>query len=58
MIVLRTLLMMPSAIAFLESFPFSFNFRAMASWMPVSMISSVSESEFRLPRSAAGSAWM
>ena len=43
MIVLRTLLMMPSAMAFFESLPFSLSFLAMASWMPVSMISSTSE---------------
>jgi len=41
MMVLRTLLMIPSAIAFLESFPFSLSFRAMASWIPVLMMSSV-----------------
>ena len=57
MIVLRTLLMIPSAMAFRESLPFSFSFRAMASWMPVSMISSVSDISLRSPRSAAGSAW-
>jgi len=33
--VLRTLLMMPSATALRESLPFSFSFRAMASRMPV-----------------------
>ena len=40
--------MIPSAMAFLESLPFSFSFRAMASWMPVSMISSVSDSRAQL----------
>jgi hypothetical protein len=41
MMVLRTLLMIPSAMAFRESFPFSLSFLAIASWMPVSTISSV-----------------
>ena len=47
MMVLRTLLMIPSAMAFRESLPFSFSFLAMASWMPVLMISSVSDSSPR-----------
>jgi hypothetical protein len=51
MMVLRTLLMMPSAIAFGESLPFWLSFLAMASWMPVLMISSVSDSEPRSPSS-------
>ena len=38
MIVLRTLLIIPSAMAFFESLPCAFSFLAMASWMPVSMI--------------------
>ena len=33
MMVLPTLLMIPSAMAFCESFPFSFSFLAMASWI-------------------------
>ena len=48
MIVLRTLLMIPSAMAFFESLPFSFSFLAMASWMPVSTISSTSDSELQV----------
>src|ERR1017187_5464963 len=55
MMVLRTLLMIPSAIAFFESLPFSFSFLAMASWIPVSMMSSVSDISPSSPRSAAGS---
>ena len=34
MMVLRTLLMIPSAMAFFESVPFSLSFLAMASWNP------------------------
>ena len=49
MMVLRTLLMIPSAMAFRESLPFSLSLRAMASWMPVSMMSSVSGTWSRSP---------
>ena len=41
---------------FLDSFPFSLSFRAIASWIPVSMISSVSDISPSSPRSVAGSA--
>ena len=58
MMVLRTLLMIPSAMALRESLPFSLSLRAMASWMPVSTMSSVSDMSASSPRSAAGSAWM
>ncbi len=58
MIVLRTLLMMPSAIAFLESVPFSLSLLAIVSWMPVWMMSSVREADANSPSAAAGSAWM
>jgi hypothetical protein len=49
MMVLRTLLMMPSAMAFLRELALLVQLAAMASWMPVSTISSVSDSEPRLP---------
>ena len=48
--------MIPSAMAFRDSLPFSFSFRAIASWMPVLMISSVSDISPNAPRSEAGSA--
>ena len=38
--------------------PFSLSFRAIASWIPVSMMSSVSDISPSSPSSAAGSAWM
>jgi len=47
--VLRTLLMMPSAMASCDSLPFV-EFLAMASWIPVSMISSVNESALECSR--------
>jgi hypothetical protein len=43
-------------MALRESLPFSLSLCAIASWMPVSMIASVSDKELRSPRSAAGSA--
>jgi hypothetical protein len=42
----------PSAMAFFDSLPFSLSFLAMASWMPVSMISSVSDISPSSPRSS------
>ena len=58
MMVLRTLLMMVSAMAFFDSLPFSLSFLAMALWMPVSIISSVSDSSANSPNACAGSAWI
>ena len=44
------------AMAFLDSFPFSLSFLAMASWMPVLMTSSVNDISPSSPRSVPASA--
>ena len=45
MMVLRTLLIMPSAMALRESLAFSFSLWAIASWIPVLMMTSESDSD-------------
>ena len=46
--------MMPSAMAFRDSLPFSLSFLAMASWIPVLIISSVSDSDSSSPSVGRG----